>query len=130
MASDVGVLLIGILPRAVRQQRRPNPPVARPLLPNAPSCWRNSSFVCGASPCGLARRPCDLLSVVFAIPELRANVVRAKRMHIGFLEQGQREPSLSTLLILAKTLEIPVQTLVDGLPVPKKRQPARARRRG
>jgi hypothetical protein len=43
---------------------------------------------------------------------------------IGFLEQGRREPSLSTLLILAKTLKVPVQTLVENLPVPKKRRPA------
>jgi hypothetical protein len=29
-----------------------------------------------------------------------------RRTHIGFLEQGRREPSLSTLLILAERLEI------------------------
>jgi transcriptional regulator with XRE-family HTH domain len=62
----------------------------------------------------------------------RANTIRAisaasHRTHIGFLEQGRREPSLSTLLILAKTLEVPVQVLVGDLPVPKKRQPARGR---
>jgi transcriptional regulator with XRE-family HTH domain len=55
------------------------------------------------------------------------------RTHIGFLEQGRREPSLSTLLILSQALGVPVQKLVEGLPAPKERRPGRrqkARRTG
>jgi transcriptional regulator with XRE-family HTH domain len=47
------------------------------------------------------------------------------RTHVGFLEQGRREPSLSTLLILADVFDVPVQKLVDGLNVPQERRPAR-----
>ncbi len=65
----------------------------------------------------------------FATQEDLGFAAKLSRTPIGFLEQGRREPSLSTLLILAKTPEAPVQTLVDGLPVPKKRQPARTRRK-
>jgi transcriptional regulator with XRE-family HTH domain len=54
---------------------------------------------------------------------VRAISAASHRTHVGFLEQGRREPSLSTLLILAKTLEVPLQELVDGLPVPKLREP-------
>jgi transcriptional regulator with XRE-family HTH domain len=64
----------------------------------------------------------------FATQEELGFAAKLHRTHIGFLEQGRREPSLSTLLILAKTLKVPVQTLVEDLPVPRKRQPARRKR--
>jgi transcriptional regulator with XRE-family HTH domain len=51
------------------------------------------------------------------------------RTHIGFLEQGRREPSLSTLLILAEVLGVEVQELVEGLPVPQERRARRGRGR-
>jgi DNA-binding XRE family transcriptional regulator len=37
------------------------------------------------------------------------HAAKLHRTHIGFLEQGRRDPSLSTLLILAETLEIPAR---------------------
>lgn len=48
-----------------------------------------------------------------------------RRTHIGFLEQGRHEPSLSTLLILAATLKIPAHELIEGLEVPKERRTRR-----
>ncbi len=46
------------------------------------------------------------------------------RTHIGALEQGQRDPHLSMLLILADALIVPPGDLFDGLPVPRERKPA------
>jgi transcriptional regulator with XRE-family HTH domain len=65
----------------------------------------------------------------FATQEELGYAARLHRTHIGFLEQGRREPSLSTLLILAETLGVPVQELVDGLLVPRERRPSRRRGR-
>jgi transcriptional regulator with XRE-family HTH domain len=65
----------------------------------------------------------------FATQEELGYAAKLHRTHIGFLEQGRREPSLSTLLILAETLGVPVQELVDGLLVPRERRPSRRRGR-
>jgi transcriptional regulator with XRE-family HTH domain len=65
----------------------------------------------------------------FPTQEDLAHAARLHRTHVGYLEQARREPSLSTLLILSKTLGVTVQELVDGLPVPKRRRPAKSRKR-
>jgi DNA-binding XRE family transcriptional regulator len=57
---------------------------------------------------------------------------RLHRTTIGGLEQGKTDPRLSTLLILADSLDISVTELVRDLPVPRERKPpppARRRRR-
>ncbi len=61
----------------------------------------------------------------FASQEELADAAKLHRTHIGFLEQGRREPSLSTLLILSETLDVSMEELVDGLPVPRQRRPER-----
>jgi transcriptional regulator with XRE-family HTH domain len=65
----------------------------------------------------------------FEAQEDLAAATRLHRTHIGFLEQGRREPSLSTLLIPSETLKVPVQELVEGLPSPKQRRPERKKKR-
>lgn len=47
------------------------------------------------------------------------------RNEIGYLERGQREPGLLTLLILADTLgeQVTLNDLAEGLPAPKVRKP-------
>jgi transcriptional regulator with XRE-family HTH domain len=52
------------------------------------------------------------------------------RTEIGKLEQGVVEPKLSTLLILAESLEVSLEELVAGLPAPRRRKPAPGGRRG
>lgn len=37
------------------------------------------------------------------------------RSHVGFIEQGRRKPTLSTLLKLAKSLDISLEQLFKGL---------------
>ncbi len=44
------------------------------------------------------------------------------RTQVGMLESGQREPLLTTLLILAHTLAVPPSQLIDGLLVPRERK--------
>lgn len=66
----------------------------------------------------------------FETQEELGHAAKLHRTHIGFLEQGRREPSLSTLLILAETLEIPARKLIEGLEVPKERRPRRRGQRG
>jgi transcriptional regulator with XRE-family HTH domain len=46
------------------------------------------------------------------------------RTAVGNLEQGKREPRLSTLLILADVLGVTLNDLVAGLPVPQERRPS------
>jgi transcriptional regulator with XRE-family HTH domain len=49
--------------------------------------------------------------------------------YIGNLERGEREPGLLALLILADAFRVPLDRLVQGLPVPKERKlPPGARR--
>lgn len=55
---------------------------------------------------------------------------RLHRTAVGKLEVGRSEPYLSTLLILADTLGVTLDELVEGLPVPQERRPsARSERR-
>jgi transcriptional regulator with XRE-family HTH domain len=61
----------------------------------------------------------------FESQEAFAEAADLHRTHVGYLEQGKREPSLSTLLILADTLGVPLERLIDGLPVPRQRRSAR-----
>jgi transcriptional regulator with XRE-family HTH domain len=65
----------------------------------------------------------------FPTQEDLAHAAKLHRTHIGYLEQGRREPSLSSLLILAETLDMSVEELIEGLPVPKKRRAERKRDR-
>lgn len=54
--------------------------------------------------------------------ERLAAVASLHRTHLGALELGQREPQLTTLLILADALEVSLDTLLDGVPVPRERR--------
>lgn len=54
-----------------------------------------------------------------------AEHARLHRTTIGGLEQGKTDPRLSTLLIVADALNVPVEQLIKGLPVPKERKPPR-----
>jgi len=56
--------------------------------------------------------------------EALAHPANVHRTHIGALEQGQRDPHLSMLLILTDALTVPPGDLFDGLPVPRERKPA------
>lgn len=47
------------------------------------------------------------------------------RNEIGYLERGEHEPYILTLLILASALEIPPAALLDGLHIPRERRPRR-----
>jgi transcriptional regulator with XRE-family HTH domain len=67
----------------------------------------------------------ELREARFSSQEAFADAANLHRTHIGYLEQGRREPSLSTLLILADALGVPIQRLTDGLPVPQERRPRR-----
>jgi transcriptional regulator with XRE-family HTH domain len=53
---------------------------------------------------------------------------RMHRTSIGYFEQARREPNLSTMLILADTLGVTLDKLVEGVPVPQERRPARQRK--
>ena len=57
--------------------------------------------------------------------EWLAEVANVHRNEIGVLERGQCEPGLLTLLILADTLEVPLEGLTEGVPAPRERRPAR-----
>lgn len=61
---------------------------------------------------------------------LEANL---NRVYVYYLEQGKREPGLGTLMVLAETLGVSLDELVEGLdpparrrPVPKRKRPERA----
>lgn len=56
--------------------------------------------------------------------ETLATRAEVHRTHIGALEQGQRDPHLSMLLILADALTVLPGDLFDGLPVPRERKSA------
>ena len=76
-----------------------------------------------------AARLRELRQARFDTQEELGFAAKLHRTHVGFLEQGRREPSLSTLLILAEVFDVPVQKLVDGLDVPRERRPARQQSR-
>jgi transcriptional regulator with XRE-family HTH domain len=67
----------------------------------------------------------ELRAAKFSSQEAFAHAADLHRTHVGYLEQGRREPTLATLLILADTLGVPLQRLTRGLPTPQER---RARR--
>jgi transcriptional regulator with XRE-family HTH domain len=69
---------------------------------------------------------------------LAANLVRLRGEHtqekiaakadlhptsISYLERGEREPSMSTLLILAAAYGVSVDQILEGLPTPEERKP-------
>ncbi len=58
--------------------------------------------------------------------EALAEAASLHRTYVSLLERGQREPSLSTLLILSDALDVSVEQLLAGLPVPEERRPAPA----
>lgn len=53
-----------------------------------------------------------------------ADASRLHRTEIGRIEQGNVEPRLTTLVILADSLGVGLDDLVAGLPVPVERKPA------
>ncbi len=65
----------------------------------------------------------------FASQEIFGEHARLHRTTIGGLEQGNTDPRLSTLLILADSLKVPVSELVRDLPVPRERKPPPPSRR-
>ena len=72
-----------------------------------------------------ARRLRELREQRFATQQALADAADLHRNQIGYLESGKREPSLSTLLILAQTLCVTLDDLAGGLVVPKERRAAR-----
>jgi transcriptional regulator with XRE-family HTH domain len=56
--------------------------------------------------------------------EALAHIASLHRNEIGYLERGEHEPYVSTLLVLADALGLPPCALLDGLPVPVERKPA------
>jgi DNA-binding XRE family transcriptional regulator len=64
----------------------------------------------------------------FPVQEEFASATNLHRAHIYMLEHGQREPEFATLLILAQTLDVPLDRLAEGVPVPKTRRSDRERK--
>jgi transcriptional regulator with XRE-family HTH domain len=64
----------------------------------------------------------ELRAANFSSQEAFAHAANLHRTHVGYLEQGRREPTLSTLLILADTLAVPIQRLTRDLPTPRERR--------
>jgi transcriptional regulator with XRE-family HTH domain len=58
-----------------------------------------------------------------------ADAADLHRTEIGKIEGAERDPRMSTLLILANALGLTVDDLVRGLPVPKERRPSPGTRR-
>jgi transcriptional regulator with XRE-family HTH domain len=56
--------------------------------------------------------------------ERLSHLTRLHRTEIGKIEQGEVEPRLSTLMILAEGLGVSVGDLVEGLWVPSERRPS------
>jgi transcriptional regulator with XRE-family HTH domain len=64
----------------------------------------------------------------YASQEALADAATLHRTQIGSLEQGKREPGLLTLLILANTLDVSLDRLVEGVDVPIQRRPPPSKR--
>jgi transcriptional regulator with XRE-family HTH domain len=58
--------------------------------------------------------------------EALAHIAGLHRNEIGYLERGEQEPYVSTLLVLVDTLGLPPCALLYGLPVPRERRPRRS----
>ena len=58
-----------------------------------------------------------------------ADAATLHRTQVGYIEQGERNPRLHTLLILADAMGLTLNDLVEGLPIPKERQPSPQARR-
>ncbi len=58
--------------------------------------------------------------------EALAHIASLHRNEIGYLERGEQEPYISTLLVLADALGLPPCALLYGLPVPKERRSRRS----
>ena len=56
--------------------------------------------------------------------ERLAEAARLHRTAVGRIEQGLTEPRLGTLLILADSLDVSVDELLEGLWVPTERRPS------
>lgn len=59
----------------------------------------------------------------FRSQEAFAEHAHLHRVTIGDLEQGRTDPPLSTLLIVADALDVSLDDLVEGMPIPKQRKP-------
>ncbi|MBA3809965.1 MAG: helix-turn-helix transcriptional regulator [Solirubrobacterales bacterium] len=70
-----------------------------------------------------AERFAPLRRARFPSQEAFSEHARLHRTTIGGLEQGKTDPRLSTLLILADSLDVSLADLVRDLPVPRERKP-------
>ena len=62
--------------------------------------------------------------------EALAADARLHRTEMSKIECGERDPRLSTLLILAEALDVSLDVLADGLRAPKQRRPSPHAKRG
>jgi transcriptional regulator with XRE-family HTH domain len=60
--------------------------------------------------------------------EAFADLAGLHRNEIGYLERGEVEPFLLTLLILAQAFGVTLNGLTEGVPAPTERRPARYKR--
>jgi transcriptional regulator with XRE-family HTH domain len=67
----------------------------------------------------------ELREARFAGREQFAKAATLNRVHIYYLENGLREPELSTLLILRDTLKVSLDDLTAHLHAPKRRRAER-----
>ena len=63
----------------------------------------------------------------FPVQEKFASAAKLHRAHVYMLEHAQREPELATLLVLAQTLDVPLDRLTEGVPVPRTRRSDRGK---
>jgi transcriptional regulator with XRE-family HTH domain len=56
--------------------------------------------------------------------ERLSHLTRLHRTEIGKIEQGEVEPRLTTVFILAQSLGVPIEELLAGLEVPVERRPS------
>jgi transcriptional regulator with XRE-family HTH domain len=63
----------------------------------------------------------------FPSQEAFALAAKLDRAHVYLLEHGQREPELSTLLILSEVLKVSIDRLTEGARAPKTRRSDRGK---